>query len=121
MFTHNTVMYGTKIVGELVGDIVYFPLWWYSRGYLKMIISLRDFIVNRERSLGFFIWTKNLFRPMYGQEDMWGRVISFFVRLIQIIVRGLIMIFWLVFSLSVFIFWTTLPLIIFYGIYLQIT
>ena len=120
MFTHNSAVYGTKILGELVWNIIYFPLWWYSRGLVRLILNLKDFIVNRERSLAFFVWIKNIFRPMYGQHDWQGRIISFFMRLAQIIARGVIMIFWLIFALAGFLFWIILPFIVLYEIYAQI-
>jgi hypothetical protein len=121
MFTHNSALYGTKILGELVRDIIYFPLWWYTRGLVRLLDFLKDFIVNRERSLAFLVWIKNIHRPMYGQYDWQGRLISFVVRLFQIIVRGLVMIFWLFFSLFIFFLWVIFPFLIFYEIYFQLT
>lgn len=120
MFTNNSAMYGTKIVGEIIGDIIYFPLWWYSRGFFRMLIYLKSFIINRERSLALLVWVKNIFRPMYGQHDWQGRIISFIVRLFQIIVRGIAMAFWLIFSLAIFLFWIIMPFFVFYEIYIQI-
>lgn len=121
MLTHNSAVYGAKILGGLAGDIVYFPFWWYSRGLIGLVLHLKKFIINRERSLAFFVWLKNIHRPMYGQHDWQGRIISFFIRLAQIIARGLMMIFWLILALAVFLFWIILPFFIFYEIYFQIT
>jgi len=121
MFTNNSAMYGTKILSELVGNIIYFPLWWYSRGLINIMLWLKEFIVNREKSLAFLVWLKNIHRPMYGQHDWQGRIISFLIRLVQIIGRGLIMIFWLIFALAVFLFWIIFPFFVLYEIYTQIT
>lgn len=120
MFIHNQAAYSTKILGNIIIDIIYFPFWWYSRGLVKIIISLINFIKNREKALAFFVWVKNIFTPMYGQEDWQGRLISFAVRLIQIIFRGAVMIFWLVFALTGLILWIVFPIFVLYEIYLQI-
>jgi hypothetical protein len=120
MFTHNSAMYGTKILGEIVIDIIYFPLWWYTRGLVRLVFFLEKFIINRERSLAFLVWVKNIHRPMYGQYDWQGRLISFFMRLFQIIVRGIVLVFWLIFALALFLIWIALPFLIFYEIYFQL-
>ncbi len=121
MLTHNFAVYGAKILGELAGSVAYFPFWWYSRGLAALMSRLKRFVINQEKSLAFFVWLKNIHRPMYGQYDWQGRVISFFIRLAQVIIRGLIMVFWLFFALAVCLFWIILPFFIFYEIYFQIT
>ncbi len=121
MTVYNSSIYGTKILAGLVAQIIYFPAWWYSRGLLRFLKYLKDFLVDRERSLALLIWIKNLNIPMYGQYDWQGRLISFFMRLFQIIFRGIVMIFWLVFALAVFCVWLALPFLIIYEIYFQIT
>ena len=121
MLIHNSAVYGTKILAELAGSIIYFPLWWYSRGLVITIRSLKKFIINREKSLALLVWLKNIHRPMYGQYDWQGRVISFVMRLAQIIARGAIMIFWLMFALAIFLLWVMLPFVVLYNIYWQLT
>lgn len=120
MFTHNQAAYSTKILGAVIIDIIYFPFWWYLGGLVKTVIFLKNFLKNREKTLAFFVWVKNLFRPMYGQEDWQGRLISFAIRLIQIIFRGAIMIFWLLFALLGLLFWIIFPFFVLFEIYLQI-
>ncbi len=120
MFTHNTAMYGIKILTELMKDIFYFPLWWYTRGLKNCLIFLKNFIVNREKSLALLVWIKNIHVPMYGQSDWQGRLISFFIRLFQVIIRSLVMIVWLLFSFFVFLLWLIFPLFALYQIFLQI-
>lgn len=120
MLTHNSTLYGTKILGELVGDIIYFPLWWYTAGLIRMMVAVKNFLKNREKSLAFFVWMKNIFRPMFGQYDFQGRMISFFIRLFQIFIRGIAMLFWSLLSVCFFLFWVLLPPIIIYEIYFQL-
>lgn len=120
MLANNSVAYGTKILAGLVAQIVYFPAWWYSRGLLRFLKYLKDFLVERERSLALLIWIKNLNIPMYGQYDWQGRLISFFMRLFQIIFRGIVMIFWLILVVAIICAWIILPFLILYEIYFQL-
>ena len=120
MFTHSSTAYGAKILIELVRDIIYFPLWWYYGGLKQVILTLKNFLIDRERSLALFVWIKNIHRPMYGQYDWQGRLISFFMRLIQIIVRAIIMLFWLAVAIAALGLWLILPALIIYEIILQL-
>jgi hypothetical protein len=120
MLTNNFIFYSAKILGKTVWDIFYFPFWWYGQGLLRFFGVVKNFIKDRERSLAFLVWLKNIGVPMYGQYDWQGRIISFFMRLFQVIVRGLMMLFWLVCSLVILLIWIALPFFIFYEIYYQI-
>ena len=113
-------MYSVKIFIELIQDILYFPLWWYSRGLIKLLLRLKNFLVDKQKSLALLIWIKNIHKPMYGQYDWTGLLISFFMRLIQIIIRSVIMLFWLVAALVVLIFWLILPILVVYEIIFQL-
>lgn len=48
------------------------------------------------RLLGFDVWSKNLFVPMYGDASMSGRAISFMLRLFMTVVLGLVLLFWII-------------------------
>lgn len=99
---------------DILGDFLYFPVWWYSLGFGKMVkkaaLSLRE----RERDLGLGIWVKNLFTPMYSQYDWAGRIISFFMRLAQIIGRTVVLLIWLTFLLLFLAVWLALPIAVVY-------
>lgn len=110
MLQHNFLTYSGKIIVNLTGEILYFPVWWYSVGLWRLLKGLYNFWHGQEENLGFWVWMKNIFVPMYGQSDWTGRLISFFVRLVQIIARGLALLFWLVVVLVVLIGWLALPL-----------
>lgn len=114
------MVYIVKLIGNLAWDFIYFPLWWYTGGILFFGKKLYGFIANREKSLALFVWAKNITKPMYQQHNFEGRLISFFVRLIQIIFRSLIMLFWLSVCLIIMLLWIVLPILIVYGIYRQI-
>lgn len=99
---------------DLVGDLLYWPLWWYSRGLKKVAFFCLNEISGWEEILGLHIWLKNIFTPMFGQYDLEGRLISFFVRLIQIIVRFFLLLFWTAVLLILLVAWIILPVYIFY-------
>lgn len=116
---NNFILYSGKIVIDLMWDVLYFPAWWYSRGLLNLLLGLKNFLRDKEKALALVVWVKNIFRPMYAQYDWQGMLISFFMRLVQIIFRSLVMLFWLIVSLAAVIFWILLPLLVIYEIIFQ--
>lgn len=120
MITNNYIIYSAKILSELLWNILYFPLWWYSKGFWQLLIRLKNFLARKQKSLALLVWIKNINKPMYGQYDWAGILISFLVRSFQIIIRSLIMVFWLIFSLAIFLFWLILPPLVVYEIIFQI-
>lgn len=81
---------------DLLGDVVAFPVWWYTRGFAKFLAWCAGSARYQWQSIGLGVWLKNLFVPMFGQTDLWGRVISFFLRVFQVLGRGL----WFLVSLA---------------------
>jgi len=110
----------SQVLANVFLDIIFFPFWWYSFGLIKTIKKLGIFLADREKSLALFIWVKNIFIPMYGQRDITGILISFFVRLSQIIFRALIMFFWILFAFVSLSLWLILPILIVYEIIQQL-
>lgn len=110
----------TKIIAQFLLDILYFPLWWYSRGLFKLLLHVGRFISSREKGLALGVWVKNIFTPMYGQHDWAGILISFITRVLQIIVRSLIMLFWLTLCLIALLLWLAAPLFIAYELIFQL-
>ncbi|MDD4901872.1 MAG: hypothetical protein PHE24_01925 [Patescibacteria group bacterium] len=106
---------------SILMDIFFFPFWWYSLGLFKIIKNLANFVADKEKSLALLVWIKNIFVPMYGQRDIQGAIISFFIRLAQIIFRSVILIFWIIIALIVFWIWFLAPILIIYMIVWQIT
>ena len=119
MINNNFTLYGIQILTELFTDIILFPVWWYSRGFWQWGKTLFKFLKKRQKGIGLMVWAKNIFRPMYGQTDWQGKLISFFVRLAQIIIRGIVMLFWVLFVLFCFLLWPILPLFVIYEIIFQ--
>lgn len=107
---------------EIIWDIIYFPIWWYTKGLKKVAnycIQSAIFHINRRLALG--IWLKSIFKPMYGDYTREGRIISFFMRLIVLLWKLVAVLLWLIVLFLLFIGWIILPLIIFYYIVYQTT
>jgi len=120
MMTNNFILYGTKITGEFARDILFFPLWWYSQGLWLLVKKLLEFLANRQKAMALLVWIKNLHRPMYGQYDWQGILISFFMRLVVITAKGIAMIFWCLLALTVLFIWLALPVLIAFEVIFQL-
>jgi hypothetical protein len=97
---------------QVIWDFLYFPLWWYSAGLVKTIRGVGRFYRTAATDLGFWVWLKNIFVPMYGQYDIAGRLISFIIRLVQVILRGLALALIVLLGLVFLIFYILLPFLI---------
>lgn len=119
--TLNTALADSgKIIIQFLWNILYFPIWWYSQGLWSVIKWVGHFLQRRLQSTGLLVWVKNLFTPMFGQRDIAGKLISFFVRLIQIGVRSIMMAFWCVYALAALCLWLIAPLFIIFEIFRQL-
>ena len=118
--SNSFIFYGLQILTELVWDILYFPVWWYGRGLVSLLLGLKNLLSDKQKSLALFIWIKNIFRPMYAQYDWQGWLISFFMRLAQIIFRSMILLVWLGLCLAAALGWLILPVLAVYEIIFQL-
>lgn len=103
-----------RLFAGLFFEIIYAPVWWYSRGLIWFIGRIVESIKDTSISAGLGIWVKNLFVPMYGQYDAWGRIMSFFVRFTNIIVRSLWVGLWAALCLAAICVWVALPPVLFF-------
>ena len=85
-----------------------------------MLKGLINFLKYREKGLALRVWVKNFWKPMYGQHDWQGRLISIFMRLVQIIFRSIVMLFWMIVAGLLLVAWVIIPLIIVYEIFFQL-
>jgi len=120
MIQNNQFLYSLKIVGEIFKNILFFPFWWYTRGLFSFIEREISFLNSQQKSLALMVWVKNIHKPMFGQTDWQGRFISFFMRLFQIIIRGMVMVFWILFTFTLIATWTILPVFVGYEIIFQL-
>jgi len=97
-------------------DILYFPLWWYTKGLKKVFNFIKEKAGDLAQTLAIKILLANLFKPMFGQYDRAGRIISFFMRCFQLLIRLFLFLFGLLGLLILLIIWFALPIISFYQI-----
>jgi hypothetical protein len=76
------------VLWEAGGDVLRFPLWWYGEGLKQTLLAVFGVVRGYARTLGVFVWMKNLFTPMFGRYDWQSRLISVFMRAVNIFGRG---------------------------------
>jgi hypothetical protein len=107
------------ILVDIIWEIVYFPIWWYSQG----LSTVFNFLVRQSkqdwRNKGLSIGFKFLFKPMYSQNDFVGRAISFFVRLFVLIFKIIVFLVFFIIYLALLILWILLPYIVLRGIFIN--
>jgi hypothetical protein len=97
---------------ESILDIFYFPVWWYTKGARFAARYAFYLLKSGNANLAPGLWLANLLVPMYGQFDLQGRIISFFMRLVQIIARTFGLLIWLAFCFILFLIWLGLPILV---------
>ena len=98
-----------KILWQCIFDIVYFPIWWYSVGAKKFLFACLDIIADGNSNFAPGLWLKNIFVPMFGQTDWQGRIMSFFMRLANVIGRGIALVFWICIVFCIFLLYLVVP------------
>lgn len=117
---NNFFFYFSKISIQIVCNFLYFPLWWYTVGFFRCLKNIGSFLKDEWTIIGAGVWIKNIFTPMYGQRDIASRLISFVVRLVQVIFRMIFFMFFIILSAAGIILWLSILPIIIYLIFLQI-
>jgi len=116
--TQNIVIQAIKsLVIDIIGEILYFPLWWYGQGLKQTAGHVFHSIKNANRDLAIGLMFRNLFKPMFGQYDRTGRLISFFMRFILTFSRLIVFMFISIFYMTVIVFWLFLPIVVAWGLY----
>lgn len=77
-----------SLLKEFKVALLDWPRWWYGAGLKQEFRNYLRRLEYLNRRLAVMVWLKNIFRPMFGQKDWEGRLISFGIRLVQIVVRG---------------------------------
>lgn len=103
-----------QVLVETIGKFLFFPIWWYSFGLVKLVRLLVHSLEEQYKNWQLGVWVKNLFVPMYGTSDIMGRIISFGVRLFMITVKGSVVFLWFILLLVIFLVYLLfLPLTVF--------
>lgn len=106
----NVAWTATKyILVEVVLDILYLPVWWYTKGLLQIARFCVGSIERRGANLSLGIWLKNMFTPMFGQYDWQGRMISFMMRTVMLVYKLIMFAIWIVIVAILFVAWIGTP------------
>lgn len=103
-----------RIFFDFLFDFVWFPLWWYTVGMKRALFFVAQLFRDGNLYLSPGLWLKNIFVPMFGQHDLQGRLVSFFMRLINVIGRTIALLIWLVICILIFFIWPLLPILVIY-------
>ena len=102
---------GAGMLWDLGGDILRFPLWWYGAGLRSTGASVFQFVQGYSRSLGLMVWVKNIFTPMFGRYDWQSRLISVFMRVMNIVFRGFAVLLVAIVGVCAFALYACLPVV----------
>lgn len=104
---------GKAVFGDVLGGIINAPVFWYTRGALDAAAFSWRLVVRQWKVLGVGVWASNIFVPMYAQRDAAGMIISFFMRVIQIIARSIAFVVCAVIIALLYIAYLAAPVFIF--------
>jgi len=120
MVVSNALLAVRILAIDAVASILYFPVWWYSAGALRAARYSAGVVAGAARSFGVRVWLKNLFRPMYGQYDLAGRILSFFMRLVMIVYYSVVLLVLTVVMAALFLLWLAIPAVVVCGFGIQV-
>ncbi len=110
MMRENIITNTFKFVAfNVVGDFLYFPIWWYSGGLKARFKFLIKQIRAANRRSALLLWLKNMFVPMYGYYDFTSRAISLVIRLVMLVFKVTVFLIWFIFHLTIFLIYFLLP------------
>lgn len=99
------------LLRELVGEILRFPVWWYSEGLVLAWRRLeRQWMAGVDRT-GIRWLLINMGKPMYGDYTRSGKIISFFFRVILVFWSVMVLGVWAVMVLTIFLIWLAAPVV----------
>ncbi|MEY4744919.1 MAG: hypothetical protein RL272_864 [Candidatus Parcubacteria bacterium] len=117
----NAVLAIRYLAVDVVGSILYFPLWWYTAGALRAAKFCAGTVRDKAVAFGIGVWLKNLFTPMYGLRDIQGRIISFFMRLMIVIWYSAVLAVMSVLMFALFLAWLALPAFVAWQLFGQLS
>lgn len=101
-----------RLLIDTITGVVGFPFWWYTHGLSQFARFVWRMLADYQATLGIVVWVKNIFVPMYGSYDIVGRIISFFMRLAMIFLRGIALIILLIIAFAVVVAYLGLPILV---------
>lgn len=102
----------TFIIRESIGELLYFPVWWYSHGLALTARKLLNSWLGMSHRLSLVILLRTMGKPMYGDYTRSGKIISFFFRLLILGVRLVQFGLWTVFEVIILLVWLLSPILV---------
>lgn len=102
-----------QLLIEAALDVVYLPVWWYTKGTKRVGMGCVNWVRSMNAQTAPGLWLKNLFVPMYGLYDWQGRLVSFFMRLVNVIGRSIWLLIGTACIAALFLLWFIFPIILF--------
>jgi hypothetical protein len=87
-------------------------VWWYSFGIVVSFDFLKARLREANEQFVPLLWLKNLFVPMYGQYDWQGRIMSVFMRLVNVIGRSIALLIWSTVIFAFTLVWIFAPILL---------
>ncbi|MDD3102156.1 MAG: hypothetical protein PHE59_03360 [Patescibacteria group bacterium] len=94
-----------------IWKIIYFPIWWYTKGLVKRIFDFSSGVFRLAHDLSLKIMVTHLFSPMFGETTKSGRIISFFMRIILLAWLLFLFILGTIGLFILLILWIVLPIV----------
>src|SRR3990167_8299877 len=94
---------------KLPVDVLDFDLWWLLRAPKKIHTVLKRFALLINNEISFTLNLRLFFTPLYGDYTRVGRLIGFFVRILEVLFGMVLVGFILIISLAAPFAWWTLP------------
>ena len=105
---------------DFATSLVKWPLWWYSSGLVLIGGKLFGSVKSLAKTVALGVWMRNIFTPMFGQNDWQSRIISFFMRIFQIIFKLIKLFFWSILMIGLYILYLVLPIFAVFGLAFQV-
>ena len=118
---YNVLVANLKYVFvDLIGDFLYWPIWWYTQGLWHMARFSYMQLEKMWYAQALGIWFKSMFTPMFGDRSILGRAISFGVRIVVLVWKSIWFILWSVLVAALFLVWILAPVAIVYMVVINI-
>lgn len=85
---------------------------WYVGGFLAVGGRAITILESMDQSWAFLITFRNLFKPLYQDESVLGRILGFFFRSGRLLIAGVLYLFVIVVGTALYAGWAAIPLFI---------
>lgn len=108
------------VLHDIIGNIIYFPIWWYTKGTLHLLQTIHSEVQDLVRTLNLKTLARFLFTPMYGLNDIVSRLISFPVRVVHFCILSAIALVYIAGLTVMLLFWLIFPIFVMYNVLYQL-